>query len=241
MSALPNPTGHEPKPEKTMSIGEVLKLLTPDFPDITLSKIRYLESEGLVFPQRTSSGYRKYVNADVERLHYVLTTQKKIYMPLKQIKKQLDAMDSCSVIPITKAAMVQTIISPEEFRKPAITRLSDVEIAEKAGVELQFVIDLANVGIIGPDQSGFFTADDIQVVSTANALSEFGMDVRHLKSVKNAASRQADLISQVVTPLVRSNKDGAREQAEEMSRQMSALVVSLHAILVKNELRNQLG
>ena len=224
-----------------MSIGEVLKLLTPDFPDITLSKIRYLESEGLVFPQRTSSGYRKYVNADVERLHYVLTTQKKTYMPLKQIKKQLDAMDSCSVIPITKAATAQTIISPEEFRKPAITRLSDVEIAEKAGVELQFVIDLANVGIIGPDQSGFFTADDIQVVSTANALSEFGIDARHLKSVKNAASRQADLISQVVTPLVRSNKDGAREQAEEMSRQMSALVVSLHAILVKNELRNQLG
>ncbi|WP_314537336.1 MerR family transcriptional regulator [uncultured Corynebacterium sp.] len=241
MSALPNPTGPEPKPEKTMSIGEVLKLLTPDFPDITLSKIRYLESEGLVFPQRTSSGYRKYVNADVERLHYVLTTQKKTYMPLKQIKKQLDAMDSCSVIPITKAATAQTIISPEEFRKPAITRLSDVEIAEKAGVELQFVIDLANVGIIGPDQSGFFTADDIQVVSTASALSEFGIDARHLKSVKNAASRQADLISQVVTPLVRSNKDGAREQAEEMSRQMSALVVSLHAILVKNELRNQLG
>ena len=224
-----------------MSIGEVLKLLTPDFPDITLSKIRYLESEGLVFPQRTSSGYRKYVNADVERLHYVLTTQKKTYMPLKQIKKQLDAMDSYSVIPITKAATAQTIISPEEFRKPAITRLSDVEIAEKAGVELQFVIDLANVGIIGPDQSGFFTADDIQVVSTASALSEFGIDARHLKSVKNAASRQADLISQVVTPLVRSNKDGAREQAEEMSRQMSALVVSLHAILVKNELRNQLG
>ena len=224
-----------------MSIGEVLKLLTPDFPDITLSKIRYLESEGLVFPQRTSSGYRKYINADVERLHYVLTTQKKTYMPLKEIKKQLDAMDSCSVIPITKAATAQTIISPEEFRKPAITRLSDVEIAEKAGVELQFVIDLANVGIIGPDQSGFFTADDIQVVSTASALSEFGIDARHLKSVKNAASRQADLISQVVTPLVRSNKDGAREQAEEMSRQMSALVVSLHAILVKNELRNQLG
>ena len=160
---------------------------------------------------------------------------------LKQIKKQLDAMDSCSVIPITKAPTAQTIISPEEFRKPAITRLSDVEIAEKAGVELQFVIDLANVGIIGPDQSGFFTADDIQVVSTASALSEFGIDARHLKSVKNAASRQADLISQVVTPLVRSNKDGAREQAEEMSRQMSALVVSLHAILVKNELRNQLG
>ena len=238
MSAIPQPTGPDPKP---INIGEVLKLLTPEFPDITLSKIRYLESEGLVSPQRTSSGYRKYTNADVERLRYVLTIQQETYMPLKEIKKQLDAMDSRSVIPITKAATAQTIISPEKFRKPAITRLSDVEVAKKAGVELQFVIDLANVGIIGPDQSGFFTADDIQVVSTANALSEFGIDARHLKSVKNAASRQADLISQVVTPLVRSNKDGAREQAEEMSRQMSARVVSLHAILVKNELRNQSG
>lgn len=209
MSAIPQPTGPDPKP---INIGEVLKLLTPEFPDITLSKIRYLESEGLVSPQRTSSGYRKYTNTDVERLRYVLTIQQETYMPLKEIKKQLDAMDSRSVIPITKAATAQTIISPEKFRKPAITRLSDVEVAEKAGVELQFVIDLANVGIIGPDQSGFFTADDIQVVSTANALSEFGMDARHLKSVKNAASRQAGLISQVVTPLAKSNKDGAREQ-----------------------------
>ena len=186
MSAIPQPTGPDPKP---INIGEVLKLLTPEFPDITLSKIRYLESEGLVSPQRTSSGYRKYTNADVERLRYVLTIQQETYMPLKEIKKQLDAMDSRSVIPITKAATAQTIISPEKFRKPAITRLSDVEVAKKAGVELQFVIDLANVGIIGPDQSGFFTADDIQVVSTANALSEFGIDARHLKSVKNAASR----------------------------------------------------
>ena len=231
MSAIPQPTGPDPKP---INIGEVLKLLTPEFPDITLSKIRYLESEGLVSPQRTSSGYRKYTNADVERLRYVLTIQ-------QETKKQLDAMDSRSVIPITKAATAQTIISPEKFRKPAITRLSDVEVAKKAGVELQFVIDLANVGIIGPDQSGFFTADDIQVVSTANALSEFGIDARHLKSVKNAASRQAGLISQVVTPLAKSNKDVAREQAEEMSRRMSALVVSLHAVLVKNELRNQSG
>ena len=238
MSAIPQPTGPDPKP---INIGEVLKLLTPEFPDITRSKIRYLESEGLVSPQRTSSGYRKYTNADVERLRYVLTIQQETYMPLKEIKKQLDAMDSRSVIPITKAATAQTIISPEKFRKPAITRLSDVEVAKKAGVELQFVIDLANVGIIGPDQSGFFTADDIQVVSTANALSEFGIDARHLKSVKNAASRQAGLISQVVTPLAKSNKDVAREQAEEMSRRMSALVVSLHAVLVKNELRNQSG
>ena len=84
MSAIPQPTGPDPKP---INIGEVLKLLTPEFPDITLSKIRYLESEGLVSPQRTSSGYRKYTNADVERLRYVLTIQQETYMPLKEIKK----------------------------------------------------------------------------------------------------------------------------------------------------------
>ena len=131
MSAIPQPTGPDPKP---INIGEVLKLLTPEFPDITLSKIRYLESEGLVSPQRTSSGYRKYTNADVERLRYVLTIQQETYMPLKEIKKQLDAMDSRSVIPITKAATAQTIISPEKFRKPAITRLSDVEVAKKVRI-----------------------------------------------------------------------------------------------------------
>ena len=83
MSAIPQPTGPDPKP---INIGEVLKLLTPEFPDITLSKIRYLESEGLVSPQRTSSGYRKYTNADVERLRYVLTIQQETYMPLTHSK-----------------------------------------------------------------------------------------------------------------------------------------------------------
>lgn len=243
MSALSQPAGSSPapKPEKTVSIGAVLKQLKPEFPEVTASKIRFLETEGLLAPQRASSNYRKYVQADIDRLRYVLTRQRDYYLPLKVIREELDAMDSREVIPIMKTADAQPMISPEQFRKPAVTRITDAEVAQQSGVELQFVIDLANVGVIKPDQSGFFTADDVQVVTTANALGEFGLDARHLKSLKNTASRQAALISQAVTPIARSKSEGAKERAEEVSQRMSALVVSLHAIMVKTELRDQLS
>ncbi len=230
-----------PKPKKTMGIGAVLKQLQTEFPDVTMSKIRFLESEGLISPQRASSGYRKYVQADIDRLRYILTTQRDNYLPLKVIREQLEAMDSGEVTPLLKTVEAQPIIGPEQFRKPAKTRLSDVDVADQAGVPPTFVAELATVGMIRPDRSGYFTADDVRIVSTAQALGEFGFDVRHLKSLKNAASRQAALISQATTPVARSKGEGAKERAEEMSQHMTALVVSLHASLVKNELRDQLG
>ncbi|AKK05889.1 MerR family regulatory protein [Corynebacterium mustelae] len=229
------------KPNKTMGIGVVLKQLQAEFPDVTLSKIRFLESEGLISPQRASSGYRKYVQADIDRLRYILTTQRDNYLPLKVIREQLDAMDSGAITPIMKTVDAQPMISPEQFRKPVVTRLTDTDVAEQAHVDVDFVAELASVGIIKPDPAGFFTVDDVRIVSTADALGEFGFDVRHLKSLKNTASRQASLISQAATPVARSRGEGAKERAEEMSQQMTALVVSLHASLVKNELHSQLG
>ena len=101
------------------------------------------------------------------------------------------------------------------------------------------MLALVKIGLIHPDSSGFFTADDVSVVSSAEALKAFGFDERRLKSLRNNARRQADLISQVVTPVATSKSDTARQQAEEMSSQMAALVVSLHATLVKTDLRNE--
>jgi len=95
--------------------------------------------------------------------------------------------------------------------------------------------------LLAPDASGHFTADDIRIATTAWALQEFGFDARHLKSLRNAATRQAGLIGQVATPVARSRSDVARQRAEELSQQMTALVVSLHADLVKTSLRDELG
>lgn len=225
---------------KTMSIGVVLNRLREEFPDVTVSKIRFLESEGLITPQRTASGYRRFTDDDVERLRYILVTQRDNYLPLKVIREQLDAMDSGQVTAIMSAAKAEPIVSPETFRAAPATRLTDVDLAQQANTAESTVAELVKAGLLTPDATGHFSADDVRVVTTALALSEFGLDTRHLKSLRTAAGRQADLISQVVEPVAKSRTAGAKQKAEEIGHQMTALVVSLHADLVKNELRRRL-
>lgn len=237
MSAFPQKAPKRATSTKTMSIGVVLKKLSAEFPDITVSKIRFLESEGLISPQRTSSGYRRFTESDVERLRYILVTQRDNYTPLKVIREQLEAMDSGQVTAIVSAASADPLISPESFRAPVAIRLTDTDVAEQAQVSVEFVTDLVAYGLITPDPAGFFNADDVRVVQTSVALTEFGFDARQLKMLKTAALRQAGLIQQVTSPVAHSKKDTAQQQAEELSQQMSAMVVSLHATLLKNALR----
>lgn len=224
---------------KTMSIGVVLDRLREEFPDVTVSKIRFLESEGLITPERTASGYRRFTDEDVERLRYILITQRDNYLPLKVIREQLDAMDSGKVAAvITEPAPA---VSAESFRPAAPVRLTDTEVAERAKTTDADVAELIKAGIIAPDASGLFSAVDVQIATTAAALKEFGLDARHLKTLRTAASRQADLVTRVTDPIAHSGKDSARQEADELAQQIFALIVSLHASLVKSELRNQLS
>ena len=112
-------------------------------------------------------------------------------------------------------------------------------MADKADSNIETVAALAKLGLLQADQSGFFTTDDVAIVSTVEALKGFGLTEQHLKSLRNNARRQADLISQVAAPVANSKSDLAAQQAEEISSQMTALVVSLHATLVKNTLRGE--
>ncbi len=237
MSAVRKQTAVRATSARTLSIGKVLEALRGEFPDVTVSKIRFLESEGLITPQRTASGYRRFTGEDVERLRYILVTQRDNYLPLKVIREQLEAMDSGAVSLIEAEPMV----SPENFRAPAPTRLSDTEVAAQAGVTAEAVAELIDGGLIRPDTAGFFTADDVRIVLTAESLRGFGFDIRHLKSLRNTAQRQADLIGQVAGPVARSQRTSAKEKAADMGQQMTALVVSLHASLVKNALRDELA
>ncbi|WIM69021.1 MerR family transcriptional regulator [Corynebacterium breve] len=223
-----------------MSIGVVIERLRGEFPDVTVSKIRFLESEGLITPQRTDSGYRRFTEDDVDRLRYILVTQRDNYLPLKVIREQLEAMDSGQVTAVLSAADAEPIISADNFRAPAPTRLTDVDVADQANTDLGTVAELTKVGVISPDGSGLYNPDDVRIVTTALALQEFGFDLRHLKSLRTMASRQADLIAQVASPIAKSHKATAKQQAEELGQQLTALVVSLHASLVKKELRDQL-
>ena len=199
----------KPAKQKPMSIGVTLKHVQKQFPDVTVSKIRFLESEGLITPERTAKGYRRYYQKDLDRLRYILTAQRDHYTPLKVI------------------------------RAPVVSRLTDADVADQAGTTQENIAKLVSVGLIKPDPAGFFDTDDVSIVSAAVALESFGFEARQLKSLRNAARRQADMISQVATPVAHSKSDTAPQQAEELSQQMAALVLSLHGTLVKTELRDE--
>ncbi|AYJ32283.1 MerR family transcriptional regulator [Corynebacterium xerosis] len=225
-----------------MSIGAVLSELQQEFPDVTVSKIRFLESEGLISPSRSQSGYRRFARADVDRLRYILTVQRDNYLPLKVIKEQLDNIDAGNVAAAGEGlATVTPLVTPDQFREAAVVYLTRAELAERAGIDEEFVGSLVRARLLSPDAMDGFDGDDLAVATTAGKLREFGLDARHMKTVRTAAAREADLVGQAAAPMARSKGDGARQKAEEMAREMTALLVTLHGTLVKRQVNDDLN
>ena len=232
-----------------MSIGSVLDRLRPDFPDITISKIRFLESEGLISPERTPSGYRRFTIADCERLRFVLTAQRDQYLPLKVIKEQLEAIDSgvATLGAQRSPSRPRTLVvapgevSPEEFRTDREVRVSRDDLVTRAGIDDNFLAELLRAGLITPGPAGFFDDDAVALAVTAKAMSEFGLEARHLRAFKLAADREAGLIAQIAGPVAKGRDAGARDRAEEMVRELAALSLTLHTCLVKAAVRSALG
>ncbi|MGW4246674.1 transcriptional regulator FtsR [Nocardia sp. NPDC004722] len=256
-----------------MSIGSVLDLLRPDFPDITISKIRFLESEGLISPERTPSGYRRFHVADVERLRFVLTAQRDQYLPLKVIKEQLEAIDSGAATlgvreararanavgglgampdsPESLAAngggrlrrlnAVPGEVSPEELRFDHEIRITRADLLDQAGIDEKFLTELIRANLITPGAAGYFDGDAVTLARTAKALSEFGLEARHLRAFKLAADREAAMVAQIAAPIAKSRDADARARAEETVRELAALSLTLHTCLVKTSVRASLG
>ncbi len=220
----------------TSSIGDVLKQLKPDFPDVTVSKIRFLESEGLISPRRSQSGYRRFSPADISRLRYILTHQRDNYLPLKVIREQLEAMDSGKVTPVTAKKSMAGALSADQFRAAETRRLTRADVTARANVEDAFTGSVIRMGLISSDASGFFSVDDVSIVELASRLTDHGLDNRHLKSLMTIAQRQMDMVSRVSDPLRHGRDENARQRAEETSREVSALILSLNAALVKGSL-----
>ncbi|EID81913.1 MULTISPECIES: transcriptional regulator FtsR [Rhodococcus] len=232
-----------------MSIGSVLDRLRPDFPDVTISKIRFLEAEGLISPQRTPSGYRRFSIADCERLRYVLTAQRDQYLPLKVIKEQLEAIDrgvatvgAGDSSPRRPRALTVAPgeVSPEEFRTDREVRICRDDLISRAGIDEKFLGELTRGGLVVPGPAGFFDEDAVTLARTARAMSEFGLEVRHLRAFKLAADREAGLVAQIAGPVAKGRDAGARDRAEEMVRELAALSLTLHTCLVKSAVRGAL-
>ncbi len=236
-----------------MSIGEVLSTLRSDFPDVTISKIRFLESEGLVEPQRTASGYRKFRHEDVDRLRYVLRAQRDRYLPLRVIKDHLDALDRGLEPPAQSGAggprAPRAVLEHDGFpeaeafaRETSDLRLSRSELCEAADIEEPLLRELEGFGLLGPRAgAAHYDGDALLVAKTAGELARFGVEPRHLRASKAAAEREAGLVEQVITPLLRQRGPDSQARAEEATRELGALSVRLHAVLIKIALRRLPG
>ncbi|MCZ4536282.1 MerR family DNA-binding transcriptional regulator [Gordonia terrae] len=227
-----------------MSIGTVLAQLRDDFPDITISKIRFLESEGLVTPERAPSGYRRFSQADCERLRFVLTAQRDRYLPLKVIKEQLDAIDNGNGgfgpggTRVLSAAR-GTVAPATDFGARA-GRVSRESLIERTGVDSAFVTELQRNGLLTAGPAGFFDEDAVRLVEAAAALASYGLETRHLRAFKVSADREAGLVAQIANPIAKGKGTGARDRAEELVREIAALSVTLHTQLVKAAVKSAL-
>jgi len=229
-----------------LSIGEVLTKLRGDFPDITISKIRFLESEGLIEPQRTPSGYRKFTSVDLERLRYVLLAQRDQYLPLKVIKDNLDAMDRglepasslggvASPRPVLGLATVDGEMTAGSFGQSNEMRLSREELLKASGLSEEQLVELESYAMISI-HGRHYDADALAVAKAVTEMASFGIESRHLRSFRSAADREIGLIEQVITPLTRQKGAESKSRAEEVQREIAALSIRLHAALVRGGL-----
>ena len=233
-----------------MSIGAVLDALRPDFPDVTISKIRFLEAEGLVTPERTASGYRRFTAYDCARLRFILTAQRDQYLPLKVIKAQLDSQPDGELPRTGSAYGVPRLVpvsgepgGPEEFGAavaPTQIRLSREDLLARSRVDDELITELVRAGVITTGPGGFFDEHSVLIAQCARALAEYGVEPRHLRAFRSAADRQSDLIAQIAGPVVKAGKAGARDRADDLAREVAALAITLHTSLIKSAVRDVL-
>jgi DNA-binding transcriptional MerR regulator len=203
----------------SVSIGQVLDELSQEFPDISPSKIRFLESEGLIQPLRSSSGYRRFSAADITRLRFILTAQRDEYLPLRVIKERLDALDGAAAHGADAGAVPPV----------AMTRS---ELLAAAGAAEELLAELEDYGLIRRARS--YGTQTLSVLRSAVRLGEYGVQPRHLRVIKAAADRETALVEQAVAPMTRQK--GSREPALRAAQDLAGHIASLHATLVEDGL-----
>jgi len=219
-------------PVEGLGIGDVLELLQAEFADVTISKIRFLEAEGLVTPARTAAGYRKFSAADVERLRYVLTAQRDQYLPLKVIKEHLGAIDrglrpAAGGPPVAPASLPEPPGLPvaEDFGASGIDlRLTRDELLTAAGISAELLDELEGHGLVVAS-GNHYNGDAIVIAQLAADFAPFGIEPRHLRPFRTAADREVGLIEQVTGP-----------RRTDQTTELAALAVRLHAALVRSRL-----
>lgn len=226
-----------------LSIGEVLEAVRADFPDVSISKIRFLEAEGLIRPERTGSGYRKFYDADVRRLRYILELQRDQFLPLKVIRDRLAAADSNGgVYPEPPAGASQpSAASPGEA--PAVEPAPDLtsvamtrnELKDAAGLGDAELSALEEFGIIARGKESY-DGDDLVAARAARGFFAFGVEPRHLRMYRQIAEREAAFFEQIVSPMSKRRTAGAGEQASQSVHELMALSRRMREAMLRSSL-----
>jgi DNA-binding transcriptional MerR regulator len=212
-----------------LGIGEVLASLRADFPDISVSKIRFLESEGLIAPARSPSGYRKFAVTDVERLRYILTAQRDQYLPLRVIKERLVPGAAPDPGDGARPGAGAAEATGPGSRGAKLTRR---ELLEAAGIDEEKLAELEDFGLVRREGRQY-GQNALEVARTVAAMAAYGVQARHLRAVRAAAERETSLIEQVIAPTLRQRNAAARENAGRTARQIAALSLRLHRALIE--------
>jgi len=245
---MPVPPSSPPSVDRSanprpLTIGAVLAALAPDFPDISISKIRFLEAEGLLTPERTQSGYRTFSSADLERLRYILTAQRDRFWPLKVIRDALDKLDrgleaaqgdTASSRPQVPVGVGDPDLpTASDLRRRSDLRMTETELREAAGLDKPTFEALSTYGLLRPDPSGHFGDGSLAVARAAGALAAYGIEPRHLRPFRTAADREIGLVQQVVSPLRGRDRRTGGTAPHDPTPQILVECIALHTALVK--------
>lgn len=221
-----------------LGISEVLAQLRAEFPDISVSKIRFLETEGLITPARAPSGYRRFAAADVDRLRYILTAQRDQYLPLRVIKERLVRGDQAGQVPVPPPRVAPPAdgraaagagAGPPPAAGPLLTRR---ELLDQAGITDPQLTELEMFGL-ARKVGRLYGPDALEVARTAAALTAYGVEARHLRAIRAAVEREITLIEHVVAPILKQRGAGARELAGKTAGELAALALRLHGALLE--------
>jgi DNA-binding transcriptional MerR regulator len=227
-------TAESPSRKRMHTIGAVCRHLQAEFPDISISKIRYLEDQGLLTPRRTQGGYRLYADEDVERLETILRLQRDEFLPLRVIRQELASPASAK----TRRRRKPTALSGEE------EELGFRELCERAGITPELAKELEEFGLLEPREEGsrkLYGAADADVASACAKLARYGVAPRHLRTFRHGADREAALLQQIVAPALRSRNPERRQAGIEELQNLAELSQELSQLLFWRDLRHMAG
>jgi DNA-binding transcriptional MerR regulator len=219
------------EPGDALSIGEAIGLLREEFPDVSVSKLRFLESQGLLSPARSDGGYRQFDPHDLERIRFILRQQRDHFLPLKVIKSKLTLWERGEEAGGEEPTVATGLLEPDQ------DHLTRSELVRRSGLTDGQLESLVEHGLIEPAAGDLFPVASMTVAIEARALFGQGLEARHLRAIRHAAEREADVLAQLTATLRRVRNSEARDQVRNLLEAAGESMISVHRAILVSELR----